>query len=1167
LLAKEGLLGPSSFCTPESLKLVKLWVGYVCFFKEGADMAVRFIIGRAGKGKSHLIFKEIADDLKNDNGYKLILLVPEQFTLQAERDLIAKMKLPGIMRAEVLSFTRLARRVFEEAGGATKTLINEQGKHMVLRKVMNECAGELGVYRRASKQPGFVAKFGELLSEMKREGVLPEDLRKVLPEMGEYEVSKQKLNDISLIYERFNQYLKDRYIDTEDYINLLIGKVEDANFLRGARIWVDGFASFSSQNLRLIEKLMLMAQEITFSLTIDPEENKRDRDLFSLPRATFAKIDGLARRHGLKTEVIPLKQGKAAKKKELLHLESELYAYPPKQMDADISGIDLFAAANPVSEIENMAAQVVSLVRDKGYRWRDIAVVCNDMENYGGLIKRSFVEHDIPFFIDQKRDIVNNPIICLILSALEIVQKGYKYEDVFSFLKTGLSDISPDECELLENYVLRYGIEGNRWKKDFSLGEKELSEDLNLCREKFVKPLENLTRKVKGKKTFAEITRALHEYLKTMEIPDKLAGQIEMFRNQGLYELVNENTQIWNIVMEVFDQMGGILGEQQVSIGEYKKILQAGFMSYEIGIIPTTVDQVLVGNIQRSRSHDIRALFVVGANDGVLPSRMNEIGLLTGEEKEFLRAKGLELGLDLEMKSAEEKFLIYNTLTKPSDYLWLSFSLADREGRAMYPSLLVDRFKKLFKRLAVRSDLTESRQAQLRLISTPKSTFKYLVKNLRLYLDEKPISDIWWDVYGWYCEQEDWSDAVSSIIEGFFHQNQPGDKGYIKREQAEKLYGLPLYAGVSRLEQFAACPFAHFVRYGLKPQERKEFAVKAPDVGEFLHNCLFSFAAELAERRIEWRQLQKEECEAIMDKVVQEAVPVYGDGVMVSSYRYKHLAERLKRISTKAAWMVVQHVKKGEFNPRYYEVSFGRKGEFPPIEVELADGEKMYLEGRIDRVDFLAGEEADYIRIIDYKSGSQEFNLSDVYYGLAMQLLVYLQAVLKSRNPGKRELKPAGLFYFKIDDPLIETDQEVVEVIEREMRKQFKMKGLVLKDVEIVRRMDCDLERYSEVIPVAMNKDGNFHKKSSVLEEPEIEALICHVENLLQEIGGEIMKGKIKIEPVNTGKFKYCGYCSYRPVCQFDKLFGDNDYKNIRQLQKEEVIARIRGGTADVGLD
>ncbi|QXM06535.1 helicase-exonuclease AddAB subunit AddB [Crassaminicella indica] len=1118
---------------------------------------IRYIFGRAGTGKTYKILEEIKKRLEEHVQHKLILIVPEQFTLQAERDLIEKLDLPGIIDVEVLSFTRLAHKVLNEVGGITRIHINEQGKNMVLRKIIDEAEKSLSIYKKASQQDGFVAMFNDLLCELKQHDIYPLDLLNRLEALEKDSMLYQKLKDIAYIYEQFEEYLKGRYIDTEDYLNLLIEKMDEAKFLKNAEIWIDGFQSFTPQTYHIIEKIMTMAKHVTFTFTMPFVSKGKDGDLFKVSDDTYGKIHDIAMKYGMTGEIIDLDKNKrkvVKKSDEIKHIEEEFYAYPYKAYNKEVYNVSVFAGVNLYTEIENVAAKIVTLVRDRCYRWRDIAVVCNDMDNYAPLIRRVFDEYEIPYFLDKKRNIMHNPIIELILSSLRVVYRGYRYEDVFRFFKTGFSGVEVDTYEKLENYVLKYGIQGNKWKEPFIL-EYEKIDELNSCREKFIQNMQQLEKKIKGKRTVGEITKGLYDYLEQLDIHKKLEAWIDLLRSEGQLEYVNENTQIWNIVMEVFDQMVEIIGEQKITLKEYIKVLESGFSSIEIGIIPTTIDQVLVGNIQRSKSHDIKALFVVGVNDGVLPSGKDDNGILSDEERILMKEKDITLGYDSQKKAYEEKFVIYTTLTKPSEYLWVSYALADQEGKAMRPSILIDRFKKIFAKLDIKSDVIQNLEHQKNLIVTPKSTFKYLIENIRKKFDGKHVEDLWWDVYSWYYHNEEWNEKREGVIEGLFYNNQVE---YIEANSAKKLYHLPIRSSVSRLEKFVNCPFAHFIKYGLKPKERKMFEVKAPDIGEIFHESMEKFTGKLRKENIAWRSLEKNQCDMMMDEVIDELVPNYGNGVMLSTNRYRYLVKRLKRISRRAVWTLTEHIKKSGFEPTGYEVTFGIDKMYPPIEIELSDGKKIYLEGRIDRIDIFSDEENEYVKIIDYKSGNKEFSLSDVYYGLQLQLMIYLDAVLRMKDKGEKEKKPAGIFYFKIDDPMIKTEEKAIEFIEKEIRRKLKMKGLVLKDVKIAYEMDRELDRYSDVIPVGLKKDGQFTSNSSAIDEETFMDLIRHVRKLITEITYEMMKGNIKMMPSKNGKQTACDYCSYTSICQFDSSLEDHEYRNMKKLSDNEVLKIIK---------
>ncbi len=1125
-------------------------------------MAVRFILGRAGVGKSYYIFKEIKDKLARNNGKHLILLVPEQYTLQAERDLLRSIDAPGIMGVQVLSISRLGHRILSETGGRKKTFINQQGKHMLLKRITNEQAGELTIYSRACRQQGFISNLADLITELKQQDITPDLLLEKREAVEITSTLEQKLHDIGLLYQHFNNYLQDHYIDMEDYINLVIRKMKESSLLANALVWVDSFTTFSSQSLRVIEEIMALADETTLSLTIDPNLDARDAQVFDLSWYIYSKIREIARNRGLTQEYIKL-PGTAAQEKQpaLIYLEKELYSYPFHCYENECPEVKLFAARSINTEVEHLAAEVVELVRDRGYRYRDIAVVCNSLETYGRLIKRVFDKYGIPVFMDEKREIMSNPIIELILSALELARGRYRYEEMFRYLKTGFAGLNWDQCDILENYVLAYGIKAKEWKTGFSRGESQDLIMLNNLRVLVMGPLQLLEEQLRGHKDARETSQALLTFFASISLPAKIERWAEQLGDSSYYEMQSECRQVWNVVILMLEQITELLGDQVIGLWDYQQILEAGLQSLEMGIIPTTVDQVLVGSIQRSKSHEIKALFVIGVNDGILPAGNWPEGIFTEEEKGCMRNHGLEIGMSRDLKAAEENYLIYSTLTKPSQLLRLSYAWSDLESRALRPSLLIARFKQLLPGLVSSHDLLENQDIDRKLISTPSSTYKYLVDNLRVYLDGRPINGIWWDVHSWYRDHPQWQSKHSTIAEGFFHNNQPG---WLGEKKARQIYDWPLKTSVSRLEQYINCPFAHFMKYGLKPEKRALFELDVPDVGEILHRTLQGLSRQLSSEKLSWMEIDRSTCDEITDRVSEELLAGYHQGIFESSSRYRYMCQRLKRISRRAAWTLTTQLQKGEFSFGGHELRFGSQEycDLPALEVELPGGERVYLEGRIDRVDLLDEGDQIYIKIIDYKSGDRALKLDDLYYGLNLQLIIYLAAVMRGLQEKEGKLtRPAGVFYFKLDDPLIEGSEKMdLAAIETAINKKLKMSGLVVADTRIVRKMDSGFQTSSDILPVRVKQNDEFYRGSSVLDEEWFERLVDHALNRVGVAASGMLGGCINIEPVKTGVHTACLYCEYKSICQFDQMLENNHYKNLAACPDEQVLNRIKGG-------
>ncbi|HWP97540.1 MAG TPA: helicase-exonuclease AddAB subunit AddB [Syntrophomonadaceae bacterium] len=1118
---------------------------------------IRYIVGRAGKGKTRYIFEKIGQTMNGHTDKKLLLVVPEQYTLQAERDMLDLLRLPGLIQVEVLSLSRLAERLFDEVGGLTRPLLNDQGRHMAVRRVLDESRSELQIYGRASHLPGFISQCADLLSELKQSQLLPQHLHQMKTGLTSDLLLERKLQDTALIYERFINFMDGRYLDVDDYRLLLVNRMHLSQMLRNCVVWIDGFTTFSPLALRMVQELMRLAYQTSITLTIDPQPQARDRELFLLPTRTFHELHSFAQEQGLEEKIVVIdpKPANLQRRPELLHLEAEIMAYPGNPYQGPVEAIAIRCTSNVYSEVEMLAREIVGLIRNEKWRWRDIAVVANDIASYSSVIKRTFEEYGIPCFLDQKRNILNNPLVRYILALIDTVQTGYRYIDVATLLKTDLTGLTRDECETLENYILRYGIKGRRWKELFMRGEPDELVEMNRLRQILAEPWLQLERSWKEAGHCHGKSLALYDFLIEQGTKEKLEARIETQLERGDWEMALENAQIWNIVLQILDQLAELAGDLQISNHEYRQMLETGFRSYELAIIPPTIDQVLIGNIQRSKSQDIKALFVIGANDGVLPSGLSDNNLLSMEERSLLLQKGWTLGLDPAARTAEENFLIYNAFSKPRDLLYMSYPLADAEGRALRPSLLIRRFQQLFPFLAVQSDLLDQWEKGLEAISTPGGTYKYLIKNMRSFKDKGRWEDCWPTAYNWYKNHSGWQTRLALVETGLDHDNSPRA---LPKEQVQGLFQQPLQTSVSRLERFVRCPFSHFLCFGLKPQERKTYELQAPDLGEFFHEALKTFAVHIEEQGISWKDLDRENCYRIMDQVTEELVPGYGEGILESSHRYRYLAHRLKRIGRRAIWTLSQELQQGSFQPLAYEVRFGSGGMFPPITVRLQNGDCIMIEGRIDRVDMMEDNGQCYLRIMDYKTGNQGFNLSEVYYGLSLQLMVYLKAVLASQRLSELgDLHPAGVFLFHIDDPLVESDQEAVQAVELLVARELRLKGLVLADIQIIRQMDHQMDSISTFLPVAINKDQSLAWNSSALAEKVFQALIAHVETLLQAIGEEISAGRISIAPVKTGARTACQSCQYQSICQFDRSLPGCEYRILPSLSREEVIQRL----------
>lgn len=1141
-------------------------------------MGLRFIYGRAGSGKTEFCLREIKSRIEEGGTHPLMLLVPEDYSFQAEKKLLKCVGDKGLMRAQVLSFKRMAYRVFSEVGGLTRQHMNTAGRCMLIYRTMEKHKDEFKVYGRAVRQQGFVDTVSDMITEFKIYDISPEELKETAARIEGRDILKDKLHDISLIYWEFENALHENYIDSEDDLSLLRGKMDECSLFDGAEVWIDGFSMMTPQQLNIIEKLMQKACRVNVTLCTDYLSGGRggdSTDIFSPIKNMEGKILKIAESANTGREKPVRIYDEACQRfkdsSEIYHLERNYSTYPWERFEKETEDITLFKAANKYTEIQSIARDIISLCRDKGLRYKDIAVVARDTKGYERLIGAIFSEFQIPYFLDQKKDISDNPIVVLIVSAIEIFNKNWSYEAVFKYLKTNLSGLQREEIDLIENYVLTWGIKGRRWTdgKDWDFwhekdSQGELStEDLdslnkiNHIKNKVVCPLTDFYSQVKGRKKAREISAALFEFLCAIGVPAVIENLVEKFKEERELSLGDEYSKVWNMLMDALDQVVKMVGEEEMDLNEYARVLTTGLKEYKIGLIPPSVDQVTFGSVERLKSHEIKALYVIGVNDGIFPAVSSEEGILNDRDREMLKNMGISLAPDTREMVFEEEYLIYTTLTSPQKYLKISYSLADHEGKAMRPSRIISRLKKIFPYLTEDGGVTGAAKEDIKLISSPGSTFNELISALRRGDDSGELSPLWKDVYSWYVTKEDWRDSCKRALSAFSYSNQvkPVNPGKIRG-----LYGKQVQFSVSRLEKFAKCPFSYFVQYGLKARERKVFELSPPDLGSFIHTVLDKFSTYIDEKKISWRDLDREWCREAISQIVDNTVEGTSGSIFKSSARYKYLKDRLKKVIERAVWLISLHIKKGGFDPEGHEILFGEKGKYPPISIELPSGEKINLIGRIDRIDTMEREEGVYVRIVDYKTGDKTFNLSDIYNGLELQLLIYLDAILEygAKNKDKRVI-PGGILYFRIDDPLVKSQGDLdEESLEKEIMKRLKMRGLLLSDVKVVKEMDRGMDRYSLIIPAILKSDGTLDARSQIAALEDFQALRKRVKKMIVGLCEDMLKGNISISPYKSNKETPCKYCSYRPVCRFDVTIKENSYRIIRSLKKDEVWDAVR---------
>lgn len=1143
-------------------------------------MALRIIYGRAGVGKSSTCIKEIKENIEKNLDRKNILIVPEQFTFETENRMLREIGESCVLTSEVLSFKRLAHRVFNYDGGLTKKTIKDAAKSMLIHKVLDDVLTDLKVFAVAAKKEGFIDVIATLVTEFKKYNVDEDVLAQMLSEVPDNELS-DKLSDLEKIFRNFNERLHKAYIDGEDELLLLIQKLKESDYCAGADIWIDEFTTFTPQQMDIILELLKRARNVNITLSMSDGSEGCDlseSDVYSVTKKTEKRLIKLITDNGIPfAGYNHIAQGEGhrfSENPQLAHLEEHIYCYPPKIYEDRVDRIRLYRANNSYDEIEFIAKDILRLVREKNFRYKDISVICRNIEAYEKITSVILEDYEIPYYIDKKIDVASNPLVILITSAFDIISRNWSYDSVFKYLKSGLTGISREDVDMLENYVLAYGIKGEKWKKpewDYYTNANFKPENesekaiylntINDIKSYVEEPLRALEEKCSKKGTLKEYCIALYEFLNDMGVLKRVKQKVEEFEEKGMQSKVKEYSQILDILMEVLDQAVDVLGDEKVDKKEFIKILNVGFSKYEMGVVPVALDQVNIGDITRIKSRGAKAIYIVGANDGVFPSANSEEGILSDRDRNILKELGMELAADTKTQAFEEQFMVYTALTIAKEYLVISYPLADFEGKAMRPSIVTHRIKKIFKNLKEESsgyNLSRSRD-KIYDISSKSPTFNELIAAIRRDFDRQNSGENWDEVYKYFSEDPEWSVKLENVVKGLRYSNI---ESTISKEMAKKLYSSEngkLMFSVSKLERYAQCPFAYFIEYGLKAKDRKIYDFSAPDLGSFMHEVLDDFTNNIKHKGMRWSDLSKAECRGMVNDIVNEKVSASEISILNSSNRFKYLTERYKKILTRSVMTIAEQMRRSNFEIFSNEFGFGYGAD--PIEVELPSGEKIYLIGRVDRIDTLDINDRSYIRIIDYKTGKTEFDISKLYEGLQIQLLVYLDVLIKnSEKIIEKQALPGAMFYFKLDNPMIKSDKQLDEdEIEKQILKQLKFDGLMLKDAEVAVAMDLELKEggTSVIIPAGIKKDGEFGSSKSLITEKQFDILRDYVNNKVINICSSMISGNIALEPYESDREYLYENSPYAHIFQFDTSIPGNKYKKLPKMKVEEALENM----------
>lgn len=1143
-------------------------------------MALQFILGNSGSGKTYYIQHRITDLAGKDMDKNFLMMVPEQFTMQTQRELVMMHENKSIMNIDILSFQRLAYRIFDELGSFSYQVLEDTGKSLILRRIAEESAKKLTVLKKNMTKMGYIGEIKSLISELAQYNVTSSQLSEALEKLPEGSFS-YKLRDVLMMYQGFLDFLEGRYVTAEEVLELLIDVADQSEILKNSVIIFDGFTGFTPIQNQLIRKLLQIAEDIYVTVTIDDREDfyhcTGSHELFAMSKKMIKTLQQMAEELHIEVkEPVILKHTKESRfraSETLYFLEQNLFRNQRNRYVLTDEKRDIFinSLKNPREELHFVAREIEKLVRKYGYYYRDIAIICGDLPRYGNYAEEVLKEYEIPVFLDQKTTILFHPFIEFLRAALEVVLYDFSHESIFRYLRTGLSEIAREDIDILENYCLAAGVRGHKkWQENFcylpnGYDEEELMR-INEIRKKLADQFVDLWDVLSRKDvTVKHKTEALYRFICARNAQLQLKRKEEEYEAAGDLKNAKEYAQIYRIVMELFDKMVELLGDEVVSLEEYIAILDAGYEEAKVGIIPPGYDRVVFGDMERTRLNPVKALFFVGVNDGVIPKSGGSDGILSQLEREELEKMNIELAPTIREKTFMQRFYLYLNLTKPSERLYLSYARVDGEGKALKSSYLVHTILKLYENLAVDEIEEENLKKQ---IVTARSARALLVEGMEHGAEwsrkqETENIRYWAALCRWYQKREEWKIQLQQLFEAA--QLRHSDTA-ISASVTKALYGTVLENSVTRLESFAACAFSHFLSYGLKLRERMESGFAALDMGNIFHEVLEGYAKGMEKAGYSWFTISPQESEELLQESFDRALESVHNLALYENARSSYMKERMYRILKRTVSVLLYQVRQGRFSPDSFEVSFSCANDMKSLNFKLTEEEQMHLRGRIDRIDTFQKDEKLYVKVIDYKSGNTSFQFLNIYHGLQLQLVVYMNAALEmmEKKYPNSQVIPAGIFYYHVNDPMVEANEDITEEeLEKKIFSELKLNGFANANKEVLDGLDTSLDgavsANSDVISVGLNKDGSVKKASKTMNTKDFEAVSSYVNETILHLGQRMMQGDIAVSPYDLSDRTACDYCEYGAICHFDKKIPGFQYRALEELSEEEIIKKMRG--------
>jgi len=1096
-------------------------------------MSIRYLTGRQRALRPRL-HAELKQALASPSDAPVIVLVPEQYTLASEREIIGALGLDGSFRLQVMSPARFISRLFEAAGRPDAVRVDERGRVMLMHAALRDLSKELSWYRGAQHRPGFSELAARQVKELKQAGYTPERLSALADGLGPGAL-RAKLRDLSVLWTAYEAALAGRFMDGEDELARALERVEQAAFLRGARVWACGF-ELVSPTLAGVLAALARTHDVALLLPLVSAPDARDVESFEPVARSFQRLCRLIVDEGIDSERVFLEEPpELDRPAELRHLLREINSFPPAPFDGAPRRVRMASRRNPMEEASLIMAVIRERVMSGKMRYRDAAIACFDLESGSDALQRAAAMYDVPLFLESGRGADRNPLAQFLLLSLRLVAAGWQAEDVERLMRTGYTALTPDEADRMADCAVEQGLRGALWKKPLHRYRDERDAELEPLRQKLVGPLVAFEVDFLAARTTRDQLAALWTLIERVNAYERLQAMQARFARLGFPEAANENAQAWNRLVTTLDQLAALMGETALSARDLGELLAQSLAASDIKPLPQSGDAVMAGSLSHLRGDGVDILFVMGCNERQAPAPG---GLFQAHEREILGGeKDVWLAPDENDRARLSAIDLASTLAMAKKFAVFTWSQSNAEGAAVRPGAVVGRLKAIFPALSDSGGFSGAAQTERLLLNAPDAA----LTRLSAQVSGGALSEAARGAAAALNRTARGRDALAALRSAAKRRAFSGD---IDRLTARRLYGGPRSVSVTRLERYAACPFMHFVQYGLRPVAVEPYALKKADEGTFYHEALEDF---LKSTQGSLAGLSAEEAVARMDDVSERLLAPLMDGPLSDNPVMLAHSRRMRAVARRAARTVTRHLAGSHFEPCALEVRFD---EFAPAVVLHTDLGDVPLKGRIDRIDAWRDSDETWLRVIDYKSGQSDLNLSRLYFGLQLQLIVYLAVAL-----GREDAHPAGAFYFKVADPVVESESRDPDVVEGERARELRLSGLYIDDQAVLSAMSPGVEG---IVNLRLKTDGMPASSASMMDEDGFGLLIRHALKAAETLTRGILAGRTAIEPKKMTGFNACEYCDWRAVCQQDPLLGGMPRPLAPAVAQKDVLDRIR---------